>query len=115
MSKPRKAELGRLGEDAAVEVLRKAGYTVLGRNVRFPGGEIDIVCLDGEVVVFVEVKFRSDATFGSALAAVDARKRAKLRALAADYLQIVAPGRRARFDVVTVDRGRLRVHRGAFS
>ena len=107
--------LGRLGEDEAVELLRKAGYTVLERNIRLPGGEIDVVCMDGDVVVFVEVKSRSGRRFGSALGAVDARKRGKLRALAADYLQIVAPGRRARFDVVTREGGRLTLHRGPFA
>jgi putative endonuclease len=107
--------LGHQGEDAAVELLRKAGYTVLGRNIRLPGGEIDVVCMDGDTVVFVEVKARSSGRFGSALGAVDARKRRKLRALAADYLQIVAPERRARFDVVTWERGRLTLHRGPFA
>ncbi|HXP93655.1 MAG TPA: YraN family protein [Candidatus Binatia bacterium] len=115
MASNRRAAFGRQGEDAAAELLRKAGYAVLGRNVRIPGGEIDIVCLDGDVVVFVEVKSRSHAAYGTALGAVDARKRAKLRALAADYLQIVAPGRRARFDVVTFERGRLKVHKDAFA
>jgi putative endonuclease len=111
----RRFELGRQGEDAALDLLRKAGYAVLGRNIRLPGGEIDIVCLDGDVVVFVEVKSRSNAVYGTALGAVDARKRAKLRGLAADYLQIIAPGRRARFDVVTYERGCLRLHKGAFA
>lgn len=110
-----KTEFGKAAEDRAADLLRKAGYTVLGRNIRLPGGEIDIVCLDGDVVVFVEVKARSNAVYGTALGAVDARKRAKLRALAADYLQVMAPGRRARFDVVTVERGGMRVHKGAFA
>lgn len=110
-----RASLGRQGEDAAVELLRKAGYAVLGRNIRLPGGEIDVVCLDGDVVVFVEVKSRSNEAYGTALGAVDARKRARLRSLAADYLQINGPGRRARFDVVTWERGSLRLHKGAFA
>ena len=115
MTRNHRGEFGRRGEDAAAELLLKAGYRVLGRNVRVPGGEIDIVCVDGDVVVFVEVKSRSHVTFGTALGAVDARKRAKLRALAADYLQIVAPGRRARFDVVTYEQGRLKLYKGAFA
>jgi Holliday junction resolvase-like predicted endonuclease len=47
--------------------------------------------------------------------AVDARKRATLRALAADWLQIAAPRAHARFDIVTIDRGRATLHRGAFA
>jgi putative endonuclease len=95
--------------------LESAGYVIVGRNVRVPGGEIDIICRDGDVVVFVEVKTRVSARFGSALAAVDARKRRKLRTLAADWLQYSAPRARARFDIVTVEGSRAVLHRGAFA
>jgi putative endonuclease len=88
---------------------------IVGRNVRVPGGEIDVICKDGDVVVFVEVKTRGSARFGSALAAVDARKRRKLRALASDWLQFAAPSARARFDVVTIEGSGAVLHRGAFA
>ncbi|GAC1411030.1 MAG: hypothetical protein NVSMB64_20520 [Candidatus Velthaea sp.] len=65
--------------------------------------------------MFVEVKARKSARFGSALAAVDARKRRTLRALASDWLQIAAPHARARFDIVTIDGDRIELHRGAFA
>jgi putative endonuclease len=110
-----RAQRGRAGEDAAAALLEAHGYRIVGRNVRLPGGEIDIIARDGETVVFVEVKARAGGSFGSAVAAVDARKRATLRALATDWLQIAAPRARARFDVVTFDRGRARLHRGAFA
>ena len=109
-----RASFGRDGEDAAVRLLEESGYAVIARNVRLPGGEIDVIARDRDVIVFVEVKARRSHRFGSALAAVDARKRRTLRALAADWLQIAAPGARARFDVVTVDDGGIRLHRGAF-
>ncbi len=105
---------GREGEDAAARFLEACGYRVVARNVRLPGGEIDLICLDGRSLVFVEVKRRDGRTFGSALAAVDRRKRRRLRALAADYAQIVAPSARIRFDIVTIDGNRLAVHRNAF-
>jgi putative endonuclease len=111
----RRGKLGRDGEECAVQLLESVGYTVIGRNVRVPGGEIDVICKDGDVVVFVEVKTRTGTRFGSALAAVDARKRRTLRTLAADWLQIAAPQARARFDVVTVMDGRAQLHRGAFA
>ena len=88
---------------------------MIGRNVRLPGGEIDVIARDRGVIVFVEVKARGSRRFGSALSAVDARKRRTLRALAADWLQIAAPGAQARFDIVTVEDGRPRLHRGAFA
>jgi putative endonuclease len=106
---------GRAGEDAAAALLEAAGYRIVARNVRLPGGEIDIIARDGDTVVFVEVKARASRSFGSALAAVDARKRATLRRIAGDWLQIAAPRARARFDVVTFYRGRPTLHRGAFA
>ncbi|MBV8153609.1 MAG: YraN family protein [Candidatus Eremiobacteraeota bacterium] len=105
---------GRAGEDRAAAFLEAAGYRVLQRNVRVPGGEIDVLCLDGATLVVVEVKRRDSATFGSALGAVDARKRATLRRIAADYAQIVAPSAKIRFDVVTLDGNRPTLHRNAF-
>jgi putative endonuclease len=108
------AAKGRLGEDRASRFLTACGYRVIARNVRLPGGEIDAVCLDGPTLVIAEVKRRDSATFGKALRAVDARKRATLRRIAADYAQIVAPAAKLRFDVVTLDGTRLNLHRNAF-
>jgi putative endonuclease len=106
--------LGRAGEDAATEFLRSHGYKILQRNFRGPGGEIDIVASDGGVIVFVEVKARRSHAYGSALAAVDARKRRRLRAVAEDYLQFFAPAAKARFDVLAIDGNAIRLYRGAF-
>ncbi|MFN2448412.1 MAG: YraN family protein [Candidatus Baltobacteraceae bacterium] len=105
---------GAHGEDRAAMFLAGAGYRIVSRNVRLPGGEIDLVCQDGPTIVFVEVKARSNRRFGSALSAVDAKKRRTLRRLAADYVQIVAPNAPIRFDVVAMDGDRLTLHRNAF-
>ncbi len=105
---------GRQGETRAAAFLAERGYRILVRNLRLPGGEIDLLCLHERTLVFVEVKRRDGKRFGSALAAVDYRKRKKLRALAADYAQIVAPGYPVRFDVVALDGNRLCLHRNAF-
>jgi putative endonuclease len=110
-----RAARGRAGEDAAAALLEAHGYRIVGRNVRLPGGEIDIIARDGDTVVFVEVKARASASYGSAVGAVDARKRATLRAVASDWLQVAAPRAHARFDVVTFDQGRATLHRGAFA
>lgn len=75
---PRHA-FGRRGEDAAAEFLRRRGLEVLARNVRTAFGEIDLVAMDGDVVVFVEVKSRRGAGGHDALAAVDARKQRRDR------------------------------------
>jgi len=105
---------GRWGEEQAARFLVSHGYRIVARNLRLPGGEIDIVAVEDRVLVFVEVKLRAGGTFGTALAAVDARKRAILRSLAADYAQIVAPRARIRFDVVSIDGNRMALHRNAF-
>jgi putative endonuclease len=105
---------GREAEDAAAAHIEALGMRVLTRNLRGRGGEVDIVARDGETIVFIEVKARATRTFGSALSAVDARKRRRIRAVAEDYLQVVAPSARARFDVLTVERGAMTLHRNAF-
>jgi len=50
---------GKLGEDLAVSYLKKLGYKIISRNFRIRGGEIDIVAIDGDVLVYVEVKTRT--------------------------------------------------------
>jgi putative endonuclease len=107
-------EKGRSGEDRASRFLAACGYRIVARNVRVPGAEIDAVCLDGPTLVIVEVKRRDSTRFGSALRAVDARKRATLRRAAADFAQIVAPSAKIRFDIVTLEGDRLQLHRNAF-
>ena len=106
--------LGVAAEERAAAYLATLGFRILKRNLRDRGGEIDIVAQDGGTIVFVEVKARDSRAFGSALGAVDARKRARIRAVANDYLQFFAPDARARFDVLTIEGDALRLHRGAF-
>jgi putative endonuclease len=105
---------GRAGEDRAAAFLERAGYHVVRRNLRLPGGEIDLVCRDRDTIVFVEVKFRTSGRFGSALSGVNAVKRDRLRRLAADFVQIVAPNAHFRFDVVAVDGDKLTLYKNAF-
>ena len=75
---------GEWGENKACEYLRRKGYTILHRNFRglLEGkiiGEIDIIAQDGETAVFVEVKTRVSALFGTGAEAVNRRKQEKLR------------------------------------
>ena len=88
-----RAARGRAAEDAAVALLERNGYRIVARNVRLPGGEIDVIARDGSIVVFVEVKARAGGAFGSAVAAVDARKRSTLRACSIAALAAKASGR----------------------
>ena len=99
--------VGRRGEDAALEHLAAAGLRLLKRNYRCRGGEIDLVMADGTTLVLVEVRLRSSREFGGAAASVDRRKQRRF-ALAARHLVLTHPELRsmpARFDVVALERG----------
>lgn len=96
-------ELGRLGEELAVRELERRGYAILERRYRTRGGEIDIVAEDGGTLVFVEVKARMDAEFGSAAEAVTPWKMRRLARMANDYLARRGVAcRPCRFDVVAI-------------
>lgn len=97
-----RAALAKAGEDAAARHLERAGYRLLERNYRCRAGELDLVALDGETVVFVEVKLRH-APFDP-LEAVDERKQRQVSRAAFDFLlRRGMLGRSARFDVVAVE------------
>lgn len=85
MSGPKLA-LGDAGERLAERRLLELGWTVIDRKWRARGGEIDVVALDGGVLVFVEVKTRRGRSHGTAEEAVDARKAARLLSLGERFL-----------------------------
>ena len=99
-----KNEIGKQGEDQASAFLKKNRFKIIERNYRTRFGEIDVIARDGPTIVFVEVKLRNTAEFGSPLAAVDRRKQEKLRRMAASYLQKKGLYDRipARFDVLGI-------------
>ncbi|WP_335938591.1 YraN family protein [Streptomyces sp. PTD5-9] len=78
--------LGRYGEEVAARLLTDAGMSVLERNWRCRAGEIDIVAVDGDVLVLCEVKTRREGAFEHPMAAVTPVKAERLRRLAAVWL-----------------------------
>jgi len=98
------ARNGKCAEDLAATYLAARGLTLLARNLRCKAGEIDLVCRDGVVLVFVEVRQRTRADFGGALASVAAPKRRKLVRATRFLLHSRPDWRRSivRFDVVGV-------------
>lgn len=104
------ARTGEAGETAAAEHLKRAGLKVLARNWRNPADareEIDLVCSDGEVLVFVEVKTRKSGALVGGYQAVDRRKKeVLLRACGAYLSRLRPPARQYRFDIVVVVHGR---------
>ena len=98
---PRRA-LGMAAENTAARCLDRAGLTIVARNVRLTGGEIDLVCRDGDAWVFVEVKARRRG-WDSPAAAVSWQKQRRLAVLALRYLKRHGlRDVRCRFDVVEV-------------
>src|SRR3984893_5509413 len=80
-----RVELGRSGEKAAADLLKRRGYEVVGAGFTARRGELDLVCRRGGELVVVEVKTRTDDSFGTPLEAVGSRKRRALMSAAAEY------------------------------
>ena len=106
--------LGQRAERSARDYLIRKGLRLIEGNYRCRFGEIDLIMVDGEYLVFVEVRYRSSDRFGGALASIDARKQYRLRASAEHYRQgnRTLADRPCRFDVVSIDhqQGVARAH-----
>lgn len=103
--RPRTAQqlTGLAGEDQALAYLQQQGLQLLERNFRCKGGEIDLIMQDGKVLVFVEVRVRSDGKFGGAAASVGSAKQKRLIIAAQVYLQRHTMPPPCRFDVIAFD------------
>jgi len=106
--------IGSEAESDAARFLEKKGLAIVARNYRTRFGEIDLVAREGETLVFVEVRLRSDGRFGGGAESVGPAKRRRIVSAALHYLAGVRPEPRCRFDVVTLDRGEPEWLRGAF-
>ena len=78
--------LGEFGEYLAENYLIRKGYSILERNFRCRMGEIDIIAMDGDVIVFTEVKTRRNCKFGLPCEAVTSEKIRHLKRAAAYYV-----------------------------
>lgn len=81
------AQSGKDAELQALKYLQHQGLRLLAQNWLCKRGELDLVMLDGDTVVFVEVRYRKHAQWGGALASIDGRKRQKLILAAQFFLQ----------------------------
>lgn len=98
-----RARRGKIGEAAAAEELQRLGYRILARNHRCRGGEADLVALDGDCLVFVEVKTRTRLGYALPAESVGWTKQQRLGAAAAHYCAASDEDERPiRFDVVEV-------------
>ena len=103
------------GEAEAVRYVTDIGMTVLARNYRAAGGEIDLIARDGDAVAFIEVKSRRSPRYGAPEEAVTPAKMRNIVRAATAYLQknrlLDAP---VRFDVMAIEGEDIRYYRSAF-
>src|SRR5437763_17188936 len=95
-------ELGRKGERRAAWFYRLRGFSIVARNARVRGGEIDLIVRRGKLLVFVEVKTRRSLAAGEGFAAVDANKKTQIVRLTEAYLATHRHEDDARDDVVSL-------------
>jgi len=99
-----RSNLGREGENLAVDFLKSIGFEVLERNYKYGRKDIDIICRDGKTIVFVEVKVVRSRRFGTPLEKVNDRKQQNISQVAKSFIQRNEPsGHDFRFDVIVID------------
>ncbi|MDB5343844.1 MAG: hypothetical protein JWP89_2221 [Schlesneria sp.] len=97
------ARLGDRGENVAANYLESQSFRILERQHRGHYGEVDLIAIDGDTIVFVEVKTRATSAAGDPTEAVDRTKQRKITRSALAYLKQKGwLERRARFDVVAI-------------
>ncbi len=96
-------ELGTKFELKAIEYLKKEGYKILNHQFRCKSGEIDVICTQNNVIIFVEVKYRKDIKNGYPREAVNYKKQIKIRRVAEFYiLKNNINNKDFRFDVIEI-------------
>jgi putative endonuclease len=110
-------QTGDAAEERALAFLAGHGLKLVTRNYRTPhrgGGEIDLIMREGATLVFVEVRKRASRDFGGAAASVGPAKQRRIVFAARHYLMRAADPPPCRFDVVSVEAGRIDWLRAAF-
>jgi putative endonuclease len=98
-----KKDKGKIGEDIAVKFLSRKGYKILKRNYRYGHGEIDIIAMDKDVLIFVEVRVKFSDKFGSPEDSVTIKKREQLKKIASAFIQMNEVNfSECRFDVIGI-------------
>ena len=108
-------EVGATSEQIAVRTLEERGYLIVERNYRCDIGELDIVAIDGDVMVFVEVRSRATDEYGDAIESVNRKKQRKVTQVAELYLLQKRPGfHEYRFDVVAINGDKIDLYQDAW-
>lgn len=106
---------GEAAEVLAQQWLQDRGLKLVEKNYRCKSGEIDLIMRDGTTLTFVEVRYRSNPNFGSAVDSVTPTKRQKLLHTAQHYLQQFGDTPPCRFDIIGIDsKNRIQWIKNAF-
>jgi len=95
-------ELGKTGEDRACKYLQEKGYTIVERNFKAAGFEIDVIVKLADLLVFVEVKSSSSDYFGDPAQAVNQQKEKHIMSAAEAFMEIYDAFTDIRFDIVSI-------------
>lgn len=107
--------IGDVGEEIAVNYLKKQGYKILERNAEYAGVEIDVIARDGKTIVFCEVKTRANTQFGRPVEAVTKQKQLRYVQGAKGYVvSNRVTNTNLRFDVIEVLEDEINHIKSAF-
>ena len=109
-------QIGSYYEVLAEEYLKDKGYKILAQNFRCKLGEVDIIALDKDTLVFVEVKYRASADYGLPTAAVNRQKQMRISNVASYYVYSHKQytDYNCRFDVISIVGGEITHYQNAF-
>ncbi|APC97045.1 YraN family protein [Francisella frigiditurris] len=113
-----KTEIGALGEDKAVNFLKSKSFEIIDKNYKaLPYGEIDLIALDDQTLVFVEVKYRKSVKFGTTEEMISISKQKKIINTAQIFLQQNESfsNYECRFDVIAITNNEINWIRAAFN
>lgn len=114
--KNRNKELGDFGEKIARKILIEKGYEIIELNYRTKFGEIDIIAKENNILVFVEVKTRTNKNF-KAIDSITRKKQETMATVANIFISEKAPiydDLEVRFDLVLIDEGNIEILKNAF-
>ena len=95
-------QLGKKGEQLAVDFLLKKGYTIVARNYRFDKAEVDIIAKKGDTLAIIEVKTRSTSDFGNPQDFVKPKQIQRLVKAVDEYVTVNELDVEVRFDIIAI-------------
>ena len=101
-------QLGKKGEQVAVDYLTRKGFHIKARNKRIGRGEVDIIARKGNLLVFVEVKMRNKHTFGHPESFVSPNQQLQYHEAATAYIDSIGWDQAIRFDIIAIEKTNCR-------